>query len=77
MVNCRRAEGADVNAPSTDGRTPLHRAVKYKKLEVAELLLKRGADPNARDNTGKTPRELAMEKNHPEIVPLFKDYPPR
>lgn len=39
--------GPNVNAPGTDGSTPLMRAMQYGHSEVAHLLLEAGADPKA------------------------------
>lgn len=45
-------KGANVNAKSFLGNTPLHMA---KTKEVVELLIKHGADVNAQSNIGHTP----------------------
>jgi len=39
--------GPDVNAPGTDGSTPLMRAMQYGHSDVASALLDAGADPKA------------------------------
>lgn len=46
------SRGADLNATSDQGETPLHRDVGYDKTQ---LLLWEGADANARDILGQTP----------------------
>ena len=46
------AKSANVNAKDVDGETPLDRAIKYKKNEIADLLLQHG---------GKTGEELKAE----------------
>ena len=45
-------KGADVNAKSDDGRTPLDRAIAFEQTETADLLRKHG---------GKTGEELKAE----------------
>jgi tankyrase len=40
-------------------KTPLHRAVSFKQMEVMALLLEFGADINAQDTTGMTPLHVA------------------
>jgi ankyrin repeat protein len=41
--------------------TPLHHAVRKKRLRIVQLLLELGADPNARDATGATALTTASE----------------
>jgi len=48
------AAGADVNAKSNTGRTPLLMAAWRDRMEVAELLIANGADVNVM-RYGKTP----------------------
>ena len=43
------ADGAEVNAKSSGGRTPLHWAANRGHEEVAELLIAKGAEVNAMD----------------------------
>lgn len=44
--------GADIEARSPDGLTPLHWACRFNSAENVDLLLKAGADPIAEDDTG-------------------------
>ena len=46
--------GADVNAKTNDGKTPLGEAIDYEKTEIADLLRKHG---------GKTGEELKAAGN--------------
>lgn len=48
-----------VKAVDGKGKTPLHSAVTYKRMDVMELLLDKGADIGARDITGMTPLHVA------------------
>lgn len=48
------ARGADVNARSDDGDTPLMHAAVLSNADCVKVLLKAGADPNARDKRGGT-----------------------
>lgn len=55
--------GANPNARSDSGLTPLGLAVKASALDVIDLLLKTGADPNLAHGSGSaamTPLELAV-----------------
>ena len=62
--------GADVNAPSPTGRTPLHEAAaNASNPAVIELLAAAGANVNARDANGHTPlHSAAWNNHHPEIA---------
>ncbi|MGH2490131.1 MAG: ankyrin repeat domain-containing protein [Candidatus Limnocylindria bacterium] len=63
--------GADPNAKSTEGGTPLHTAAFTNDLEVAELLLAYGADPSATDPKGRTPLDLARDRRNVEVAALL------
>lgn len=47
--------GADVNAKSKSGTTPLHIAASKGHIDVMKLLISKGANVNARDKYGVTP----------------------
>ncbi len=51
------AEGGNVNAATSTGRTALIMAGAYPK--VVDFLIKQGADPKAVDNVGMTPLHYA------------------
>ena len=56
-------KGADVNGKDSEGRTPLHRAVKTNTSQSVELLLCKGADANALDKNMETPIFIAHQTN--------------
>jgi len=61
--------GADVNARSANGRTPLSFAVEENEPEIVSLLLAAGADVNAKNKSGSTALIIAaMENNNPEVL---------
>jgi ankyrin repeat protein len=73
--------GADVNAKTDKGMTPLMAACRGGRYSskpaifyepTVRLLLGAGADINARDNTGRTALSYAEEANVTEIVELLK-----
>ena len=65
------AAGADVNAKSVFGKTPLHYVafVGQKEIpkEIAELLIAKGADVNAKTRSGNTPLDVAIRDDVAEI----------
>jgi hypothetical protein len=71
VVRLLLEHGADVNAQSQDGWSPLHRASSYGALEVVRLLLEHGADVEAKKDDGKTALQLAAEKGHDKVVELL------
>lgn len=63
-VHALISSGADVNAPSRLGVTPLHAAARADRPRIAEALLKAGARADAPDHSGSTPlHEAAWRGN--------------
>ena len=65
--------GADPNAFSASGGTPLHTAGFTGNAPVTEMLLAAGADPGATDAKGLTPLDHARERSHPEVAAILHD----
>ena len=72
VVKLLVSKGADINAKSKDGRTPLHLAIAFDRssgaVEMLRLLLARGADVNTRDKLGDTPLHTAASAGNTDIV---------
>ena len=71
MAELLLTSGANVNARTRNGNTPLHSAAFYGHMEIAELLLARGADVNAKTQNGTTPMHWAAIKDHKDVVEML------
>ena len=65
--------GANLDWQDEDnyGRTPLHRAAYYGKVEIARMLIDAGADLNVQDNSEQTPLHLVTILGHEEIARML------
>jgi hypothetical protein len=72
QVKALLAKGADVNAKSPYGATPLFFACDRSNVEIVKILLDAGADPNVQDTFYKaTPLGWALGKKNPEVLRLL------
>jgi ankyrin repeat protein len=63
------SQGADVNAKTDGGYTPLHfTAVADENVEIVKFLVSQGADINVKTDTGSTPLHVAAVNGGVEIV---------
>lgn len=60
--------GADINAKSFGGRTPLYTAVIDGDFELMEILLEAGADVNLEADDLTTPLYVATFNEYPEVA---------
>ncbi|MEP7336163.1 MAG: ankyrin repeat domain-containing protein [Acidobacteriota bacterium] len=71
------AKGADVNAKTEYGATPLFFACDRGNVEIVKLLLAAGADVDARDTFYKsTPTSWAVQRDQAEVVKLLVEKKP-
>lgn len=61
-------DGANVNAASRNGYTPLHRAAQNGHEKVVALLCRHGANPRAASNDQVTPLALAEKNGHGDTM---------
>jgi len=65
------SKGADVNAKSRYGLTPLQCAVWNNHIQLVKLLIEKGADVNEKLDNGETALSIAKSKNRREIEQLL------
>src|SRR5437899_3853647 len=65
-------EGANVNAATASGLTPLIEAAAGGRTGVARVLIEAGADPDARHRELGTALDAAQRNGHREIVEMLR-----
>jgi len=63
IIDLLLANGADIEAPSTLGLTPLHCAVILQNLDLMSYLISKGADANAVNGNGESCLLIAINSN--------------
>lgn len=64
--------GADINARTNDGATPLMLAALSAKLRLVKFLISKGADPKHKDKAGKTAYDYALRADAMDDLPEAK-----
>lgn len=60
--------GADINAETEDGSTPLHEAACWRKVECVRFLVEHGADPKTKNEFGLTPLDYARASENKPVI---------
>ena len=63
--------GADVDAQTDSGSTPIHIAALNGRVEVVRVLLEHGAKSGVENGEGKTPFQIAAARRYFEIMDLL------
>lgn len=72
------AKGADPNAKTQYGATPIFFACDRGNAEIVKLLLDAGADPNVQDTFYKSnPLSWAIQRDHAEVVKVLVEKNPK
>uniref|UniRef100_A0A8C7ZTS4 Ankyrin 1, erythrocytic b n=1 Tax=Oryzias sinensis TaxID=183150 RepID=A0A8C7ZTS4_9TELE len=66
--------GANVNAQSHKGFSPLYMAAQENHLEVVKFLLENGANQSLPTEDGFTPLAVALQQGHENVVALLINY---
>ena len=61
-------QGAEINAKTVDGMTPLHQAARQGQFQVVRYLLGKKADPNSNDEKGTTAAQWAVKNGHTNVA---------
>ncbi|XP_056460158.1 ankyrin repeat and LEM domain-containing protein 1 [Gadus chalcogrammus] len=66
--------GADPNARSSEGLTPLHVAALWGCYQNVKLLLANGGNPNVTDQDGNTPGQFAEQQDNRKCAQLLQSH---
>ena len=63
--------GAEINAQSNGGETPLMKAVFLIRVDTVQFLVEAGADKELMNISGRNAFDYAITTKHPAILSLF------
>lgn len=66
--------GADINAATKGGYTPLHIASHYGQINMVRFLLQHGADVKSTTSLDYTPLHQAAQQGHANIVNVLLEH---
>ncbi|HSW60017.1 MAG TPA: ankyrin repeat domain-containing protein, partial [bacterium] len=62
----------NINFSEKTGKTALHFAVEYNRLDMVKALVNSGASVDVKDSSGNTPENTATQRNLKDIIDFFK-----
>lgn len=68
IIKTLLTNGADVNAKTYAGDTPLHYAVSDRHYDIVKLLLDYGADKTIRNKAGSLPNKYSYDSNIHQLL---------
>jgi len=71
VVRLAMARSRHIDAPDSDGGTPLHWAARHADRHFAKLAIRAGADVNRRDDEGQTPLHWAAQPRREETMEIL------
>ena len=75
MVVVLLDHGADIEAKTNSGETPLHLAAEFnKEPAVVKVLLDRGVDAQARSKSGEIPLFVAIRRANTEAIEVLRGH---
>ena len=69
-------KGAEINAQTKYGHTPLHLAAQDGHTGAVRVLLEKGANIDAETNSGLSALQIALDRKYPEVADLLEVYQP-
>ncbi len=71
IINTLQQHGANLNAQTINGDSPLHIAANWGKIDIAKFLIQKGAIIDIKNTSGKTPLHNAILEHNVDLVSFF------